>query len=138
MQMQMQKIQKQLQMLMQKQEKQKQEESVEMASNAKQQGNNIMATGQHVANSSNKAKQHNNKIDAAAWSDSLCYHYKQFTIDSNSIKRTVKNGGYIFGNRVMNTYYELTVRCDNDSGGYGFYLGIADASYKNKSGFGSG
>ena len=86
---------------MQKQEKQKQE-SVEMVSNAKQQGNNIMTTGLHVANS-NKAKQHNNKIDAAAWIDSLCYHYKQFTFDNNSIKKTENSYGYIFGSRVLNT-----------------------------------
>ena len=124
-------------------EKQKQEESVEMASNAKQQGNNIMATGQHVANSSNKAKQHNNKIDAAAWSDSLCYYYKQFKFDSNRIKMDGNNWGNIFGNRVLNTYYELTVRCDRDDNGDGYlgnwlWFGIADASYKNKQSFGSG
>jgi hypothetical protein len=47
------------------------------------------------------------------------------------------NGGYIFGNRVVNTYYELTVRCDS-SGGFRFYFGIADASYNNKSIFRSG
>ena len=109
-----------------------------MANNTKQQGNNIMATGSHTVNSSNKAKQHNNKIDAAAWSDSLCYYYRHFKFDSNSIKMTGNNnGGYIFGNRVVNTYYELTVRCDS-SGGFRFYFGIADASYNNKSIFRSG
>ena len=86
---------------------------------------------EHIANNSNKAKKHNNKIDAAAWSDSLCYNYKKFTFDSNMIKRNGEYGGYIFGNRVLNTYYELTVRYDVGENGY-FLLGIADASYKNK------
>ena len=85
---------------------------------------------EHIANSNNKAKKHNNKIDAAAWSDSLCNHYKRFKFDSNRIKQNGYGGGLIFGNRVLNTYYELTVRYD-DVGKYGyFYLGIADASYK--------
>ena len=70
----------------------------------------------HIANSNNKAKKHNNTIDAAAWIDSLCYYYKKFKFDSNRIKNAGNGGGYIFGNRVLNTYYELTVRCDNGSG----------------------
>ena len=86
---------------------------------------------EHIANSNNKAKKHNNKIDAAAWSDSLCKDYKKFTFDSNRIKFVGDISGYIYGNRVLNTYYELTVRCDVGVDGY-FYLGIADASYKNK------
>ena len=82
------------------------------------------------------AKTHSNNIDAAAWIDSHCLYYKQFTFDSNSIKGPKASSGYIFGNRVLNTYYELTAICDDDNcgGGY-FWLGIADASYKNKSDF---
>ena len=87
---------------------------------------------ENIANSNNKAKKHNNKIDAAAWSDSLCCHYKKFTFDSNTIKYTGIIGGYIYGNREVNTSYELIAKCD-DSGKDGcFWLGIADASYKNK------
>ena len=41
---------------------------------------------EHIANSNNKAKKHNNKIDAASWGDSLCYFYKRFAFDSNRIK----------------------------------------------------
>ena len=87
----------------------------------------------HIANN-NKENKYNNKIDAAAWMDSLCYYYKGFTFDSNIIKRDGYDGGDIFGNRVLKTYYELTVKCDD---GY-FYLGIADVSYKNKQSFWSG
>ena len=85
---------------------------------------------EHIANSNNKAKKHNNKIDAASWSDSHCNNYNNFKFDSNRIKFTGFNR-YIFGNRVLNTYYELTARCDSGKDGW-FYLGIADASYKNK------
>ena len=68
---------------------------------------------EHIANSNNKAKKHNNKIDAAAWSDSLCYSYKEFKFDSNRIKCTGSKGGYIIGNRVLNIYYELTIIFDD-------------------------
>ena len=85
---------------------------------------------EHIANSNNKAKKHNNKIDAAVWIDSHCYYYKQFKFDSNRIK-CIDYGGDIFSNRVLNTYYELTVRYDDGKDGW-FYFGIADASYKNK------
>ena len=95
---------------------------------------------EHIVNSNNNAKKHNNKIDAAAWS--LCNYYKLFKFDSNGIKCTENIIGLIFGNRVLNTYYELTARYDKDGSGSGyinwFCLGIADASYKNKSSFGSG
>ena len=89
---------------------------------------------EHIANNNNKAKKHNNKIDAAAWIDSLCYYCNKFKFDSNRIKRDGNGYGLIFGNRVLNTCYELTARCDKDGGGYSnwFYLGIAYASYKNK------
>ena len=85
---------------------------------------------EHIANSNNKAKKHN-KIDAAAWSDSLCYRYKEYKFDSNRIKGPGYSGGYIFANRVLNTCYELTVRYDVGEDDW-FWLGIADASYKNK------
>ena len=53
--------------------------------------------------------------------------------DSNIIKGPKNSWGHIFGNRVLNTYYELTARFNNDNGGKGWFkLGIADASYKNK------
>ena len=92
---------------------------------------------EHIVNSYNKAKKNNNNIDAAAWIDSLCHNYKQFKFDSNRIKWSGDILGHIFGNRVLNTYYELTVRYDD--GKYGcFWLGIADASYKNKQYLGSG
>ena len=89
---------------------------------------------EHIANSNNKAKKHNNnKIDAAAWIDSLCKDQKKFKFDSNKIKFVGDIVGYIYGNRVLNTYYELTARYDNCNDGWiGFCLGIADASYKNK------
>ena len=107
-----------------------------MANNTKQQGK-VMASGQLIV-SSNKAKTHSNKIDAAAWTDSHFYHYKRFTFDSNRMKVPKNGRGYIFGNRVLNTYYELTARYDDDNGGKGFFiLGIADASYKNKQIIGS-
>ena len=48
---------------------------------------------------------------------------------NNSIKVPEYRYGYIFGNRVLNTYYELTVRYDGEDGL--FCLGIADACYKN-------
>ena len=78
-----------------------------------------------------QAKTRSNKIDAAVWSDSHCYHYKLFTFDGNSIKWPKDKWGDILGKRVLNTYYELTVRKD-DSVDDGFWLGIADATYKNK------
>ena len=56
-----------------------------MANNTKQQGNNIMATVSYTVNSSNKAKQHNNKIDAAAWSDTNCHQYDRFMFVVNRI-----------------------------------------------------
>ena len=76
---------------------------------------------EHIVNSNNKAKKHNNKIDAAAWIDSLCYHYKEFKFDSNRIKFDGNYWGYIYGNRVLNTYYELTARYDDDNGGKGWF-----------------
>ena len=60
-----------------------------------------------------------------------------FKFDSNRIKWDGNGGGYIFGNRVLNTYYELTVRYDDSNKDGWFYFGIADASYKNKSYLGS-
>ena len=73
---------------------------------------------EHIANSNNKAKKYNDKIDAAVWSDSLCYYYKEFKFDSNMIKFTGNIWGYIVGNRVLNTYYELTVRYDDGQDGW--------------------
>ena len=51
-----------------------------------------------------------------------------------------ENNGHIFGNRVLNTYYELTARCDNRGSGIydWFWFGIVDTSYKNKSSIGKG
>ena len=66
-----------------------------------------------------QAKTHSNKIDAAVWSDSHCYHYKLFTFDGNSIKWPKDKWGDILGKRVLNTYYELTARYDDDNGGKG-------------------
>ena len=56
------------------------------------------------------------------------------------MKRVEKEGyGYIFGNRILNTRYELTVRCDVGENRLNwFWFGIADVSDKNKENSGSG
>ena len=78
-------------------------------------------------------KKHNNYIDAGAWVNSLCYHYKLFTFNSNNIRLPKHSGLWtdIFGNKVLTTYYELTVSLGDDSLD-NFNLGIADSNYKNK------